>query len=31
MTRLEEEILNIINEEVDGKYIGKLKVVVDHD
>ena len=31
MTTLEKEILNIINEATDSKYIGKLKVVVDDD
>lgn len=31
MTQLEEEVLNIINEEIGGKYIGKMKVVVDGD
>jgi hypothetical protein len=29
MTTLEKEILNIINEATDSKYIGKLKVIVD--
>lgn len=27
MDRLEEDILNIINETIEGKYIGKLKVI----
>lgn len=29
MTTLEQEILNIINETIGGKYIGKLKVLND--
>jgi len=28
MTKLEQEVLNIINEIIEGKYIGKLKVIV---
>lgn len=31
MTRLEEEIKNIIEEEIGGKYIGKLKVNEEGD
>lgn len=29
MTTIEEEILNIINTAIEGKYIGKLKVIND--
>lgn len=31
LTTLEQEILDIINEEVKGKYLGQLKVVIDGD
>ena len=31
MSELEKEILEIINCEIEGEYIGKLKVVVDDD
>lgn len=31
MTPLEEEIKKIIEEEIDGKYVGKLQVNVDDD
>lgn len=31
MTKLEQEVLDIINTTIDGKYIGKLRVLVDKD
>lgn len=29
MTQLEQEVLDIINETIEGQYIGKFKVLVD--
>ena len=29
MTKLEQEVLEIINETIEGQYIGKFKVLVD--
>ena len=31
MTILEQEVLELINQTIDGQYISKLKVVVDDD